>query len=72
MHSLYLKPCIRNLYANITNMKICYINKLSVSLDSVVDHYKKNSIYPRIITHGSVSIGKFSITHGLLPTDLYL
>jgi len=36
------------------------------------DHYKKNSIYPRIITHGSVSVGKFSIIHRLLPTYLYL
>jgi len=35
-------------------------------------HYKKNSIYPWIITHISVSVGKFSIIHGLLPTDLYL
>jgi len=33
---------------------------------------KKNSIYLRIITHGSVSVGKFSITYGLLPTNLYL
>jgi len=46
--------------------------KLDIRLIYDIYIYMKNSIYLRIIIHESIYVDKFSITYGLLLTDLYL